>query len=444
MAQKYDSLRNFAKERPRNKNGSFAPIPKPPAVTDTFSGGTWGRQHKVLPNSSDALRDNPENVRRMGDKDPAVTSALDQRYHGTAGLDWTIDPPDPNDPKQQEVSEELFAIIEKIPQLRELFLTLLDGIWVGKSAATIDWRIDPNNQLYVHDWFPLHGDKIVYTPDGLPGYRVGTVAFDDNVISTVQGRVQLIDEALREAFVIHCVGRKDGWFSRPHEAANVFGVGLREKVYWLWLLKQEALASLQEAVERFGVGGLLIGRFQAGNPESQQIVLDALTKLRANGYVAALPSIPKDEGEGFEVIAPQGAGLQQVYDLVEKWDQQIRLVITHQLGTAEAVSTGLGSSIGDAHQNTFDRLIKYDACSLAETISKDLVKILVKYNFPEYQDLDFRFRFVTDTEDIGERLELAKQLQELGVSLNLDELRELAGFSAPENDDQKLNREEVI
>ena len=129
-------------------------------------------------------------------------------------------------------------------------------------------------------------------------------------------------------------------------------------------------------------------------------------------------------------------------DLVEGYlAGQIKEMIIGQTATTEATSTGLGSSVGDAHEETFNRIIRCDAMNLADTLTKEFVSKYHEYNFgtTDYQP---RWSFSLEKNDPKEFMEGVRSFVELGGSVSQRQAREILGITEPEDGEPVLSSEQ--
>ena len=81
-------------------------------------------------------------------------------------------------------------------------------------------------------------------------------------------------------------------------------------------------------------------------------------------------------------------------------------------------------------QDTKYRILKFDCENLAQTLTTDLLGPLVQWNYPGLP-FGVRWKFDLDKPDPKSRLDAAKTIWEMGVSLDEDEVRGDAGYSKP-------------
>ena len=110
-------------------------------------------------------------------------------------------------------------------------------------------------------------------------------------------------------------------------------------------------------------------------------------------------------------------------------------------GTTDAVSTGLGSSIGDAHLSEEDMVIASDGDTIAEAVEDHLTDAIIAVNFGEAELINAP-RFFIDTEKFERIVELDRiqKATDLGMEIKVEEAYKRTGFSRPDKTDAVLKK----
>lgn len=91
-------------------------------------------------------------------------------------------------------------------------------------------------------------------------------------------------------------------------------------------------------------------------------------------------------------------------------------------------SSGLGSNLADIQSQEFQDLVSYDAKRIANAMSRCTVRKCVRKMFGNSPVL-CRFEFVEqDNTEPSKYLEMAKQVKELGIKVDVQKLKELTGL----------------
>lgn len=431
-------------------------IPHPATFLQLLPGGP----SRVYRPSDEAIRQSRAHARFMR-LDATVMECVELRQRATALLDWHIEV---EDKSLKPIADELTRILRRIPRFVQYRDTLLSAIWYGRYAIenlyTWDW-IDGKKRVVIDGWVPIHGDKLVWKIDSETGridserwgIRIGTLSgasprlrewFEENreyIEPTDWGLAYFPPPGKRELVVIHRHIVEDGEFEEGQSADRVFGVGIRSRIYWIWYQKQEALRWLMEFLERSAFG-IELWYYPAGNLEAREHMLQAASQRVGTGRnILLVPRPPGPEGAvyGVERIEPSMAGAQALREiLTDYFGHQIKRYILGQTLTTEAHATGLGSNLASIHLDTFLQIVKYDAANLQETLTDQLVRRLVEWNWPGVDARLFRFVIEVEKPDVAERLQALRQAFDMGLKLKAADVRDLLGIAAPGADDETL------
>lgn len=271
--------------------GRFAKSPALPPKADVEFPSTFAGKPNpiagIFYNPDAAFRANPENASRML-SDMAIYSALQERQTATTTLPYSIVPHDEDDEEQQMAAGYFENVFKQIPNLSDLFRSLHDATYFGRSAAYFDFEWvfpDRYRMLKPVKWTPVHGDSLLFGDKGELGYRIGVSQKPKNVIVSVEGRGELITPEDRECWVVHHYQKCAGEFRNVFSAAAIHGLGLRSRLAWIWQLKQELLANLAQAAEKFG-SGWLVAYFEQGNAASYKAVTESMEKQEGSCTIA--------------------------------------------------------------------------------------------------------------------------------------------------------------
>ena len=433
-----------------------------PAVPHTLTfQGSWLAGRRALRPSDEALRHSRENAAYML-QDPVITECLEQRQRSTALLDWHIEVEDEDDPRQAELRDTLTVLLKRTPYFVKFRMALLNAIWFGRYAVSnrYGWIwINGRPYIGIIGWLPVHGDKLVWQAgcqddeqEGL-GLRVSAAAWHDpharRWLAEHQGELEPADWSQvywlkpheRQLLIVHKHMIEDGEFEDPLAAGRVHGVGIRSRIYWCWYQKQECLAWLMEFLERSAFG-LEIWYYPWGNEEAERSMRRAAQERIGQGRNIVL--VPRPMGQegmmyGVERIEPGMGGASALKEiLAEYFGHQIKRYILGQTLTSEAHATGLGSNLASIHLDTYMQIIRFDARNLEETLTRQLVRRLVEWNWPELRDIEVRFVIETDTPDVEERLRAWRTAWEMGCRLREKDVMELIGAAIPGENDRVL------
>lgn len=426
-----------------------------------FLGMAVGGAARVWWPSDQVLRQARRHAVKMR-SDTSVMECVELRERATALLDWRIEC-DREDAPYQEAKAILEKIFRRIPRFTQYRENLLHAIWFGRyGVANVyawDW-IDRRRCVVVQSWTPLHGDKLVWRAEADPadvfdglGIRVGgTTGPSDKVRSWYEEHRRWIEStefgwayfpppAKRDVLIVHRHYIEDGEYEEPFHAGRVYGVGIRDRIYWIWYQKQDALAWLMEFLERSAFG-IELWYYPAGNLEGrEEMKRAAAERAGPNKNILLVPRPPGVEGAvyGVERIEPSQAGAGVLKEIIlEYFGHQIKRYILGQTLTTEAHATGLGSNLAAIHLDTFLQIIRYDAINLQETITDQLLRRLANWNFPELDPAAFRLVIELERDDTHQRLEAIQAAFNMGLKLRSEDLRQLLDLTQPAPDEEFL------
>lgn len=443
---------------------------------------------RVYRPSDEALKDSLPNSRLMVN-DPVIEECCEIRRQACCLFDWHIEPGDKRDANQVTIAGELTKMLEAIPRFIQYRENLLRATWYGRYAISHKWgwkRIGTSMRLIPVQWQPIHGDKLVFTFDdgnaeylgdeigirvGLPNaewrHRIESNAtdnapwmkndllkklHDDNrryqrrekIRATEYGWTYFLDSWERPLVAIHKHQIEDGEYEERENAGRLHGKGIRSVVYWAWLQKQEALALLMEYLERSAFG-FNVFRYPMHNPEAENAIKNAALRQSESGgsrTLIFLPVPPGDDPMNYDIthIEPSGTGVDALKGIIHDYfGHMIKRYILGQTLTSEAEATGLGSELAQVHLGTFMQKLRYDAPLMDETITTDLLNLIIEYNYPEYAYAGFKFVTDTETPDSQERLEAMQKAYDMGLKIPAKDVRRLLGVGEPEADEEVLS-----
>lgn len=473
-----EQVRNWISEHmdartdPASKVPGAAPLYGNDAVPHllTYS-SVVGSFSRAYLNPDEAIRDSLDNAHLM-EKDVGILECIDARRRLTALLDWEIKPEDEKCQYQVSLAQELQRIISRIKNFTEYRMWLMRAIWSGRSGIQHKYgytrvngkmRMMPTPLHRDHQgWTPINGDKLVFRyedvnnytdKDAYPhqmGIRVGTVAGNRkmrlhreyNLEPVADGMALFLKPYERDTFVVHKHYIEDADFHHAYFAGSLHGVGIRSKIYWEWFLKQEALAFLMQYLER-SAGGVEIWTYPMGDPNGLAKVKAASQERMANGRnIVYFPKPMGDDSDvyKFEVVEPGAMGLDIIQSIVENYfgGRLKRYILGQELST-EAKSTGLGSSVAEAHMDTLSQIVHFDAAKLEETLTYELVRFIQQLNFPETMGWFMKFSLKTKDEKVQDRLDALNAAYQMGASIPESEVFKTLGLSAPTSGQKVLS-----
>jgi hypothetical protein len=445
----------------------YTPIPH----VDTFAGiyGSVNKNYYIY--WDEALRNSQANTLAMR-RDSFIEELINHRTLPIICTPFHIECDDPEHPDQMSISETVQKIVNDVPRLKVIMRQLLEAIFYGRYGAQIQLgarKVAGNTWTSVTRSIPVNGDKFRFKFDGTPGIAIyppaaqGTsesdlvgqsgylVKYKNFIEQTMLGPALFLKpQELRDRFVIHTyVGSDTDYLFEIDEAQAVFGLGLRSRHYWYWNLHTEIFSWIVDALQRIGASGLIYGFYPTGNFQAQQEVIRSLQML-AKDNIGAFPVPMSATGnlkDWLQRIEVSPVAYEIMERLLDRIEGIIRRAFLGQDLSSKSNSTGMGSGMADLHGDVRLDVKEFDCNMLAETLTEQLVSVIVRYNKWKYEgeelrgeDLPFgmRLKFDIDKGDGPARVETAGKLYEMGVPLDQDEVRKAGAFSPPKKKSSAL------
>jgi len=287
-----DGTNSIVKHKPTKQGEQGEQVMTPPfASVVELQRSYMTHFSKILRRSDMSLRQDRILQRQMR-RDPDVMSPLFQRQSAVSLLDWEILPEDPNDEVQTEQAKELENIFRNnLYRPVEFFNGLLDAVWFGSSAIQVTPQIN-GEDIVPGEWMPIHADTLAFTEMGDLALYVG-LKYEGEKEMGVSGMVHMLDEDEREQMILHTHWKQGADYEIPEEAEYAYrGRGLRDVVWFQWMMKQTALQFWMTWIERYGMG-IRVGTYPDGNAAAQTVMQEVMENLI--GDVSVL--IPKQAGD---------------------------------------------------------------------------------------------------------------------------------------------------
>lgn len=413
----------------------------------TFSGTIGGAARAYSIRFDEALRNSRENAWRMR-LDPMIDACLERRACPTALLPFSIKPEDEEDPVQVEAAKRQEQLLKRLPRFVELKRWLLkEGLFVGRAGAQIAYgwttTTDPRQMCHPVRYNLINGDKIQFKWGGEVGIAVSAGQMGGHPqVEYLDGMpCYFVTPDERQSLIVHRAFSEDADFFRPLYAGAINGSGLRAKLYWLWAMKSQLWGMTIDFLRWFAKG-LMVYYFEYGNETHLNAIKDYVQKQDGNTDLL-YPVFPGRDGTGvyakplerFDAGTASPAFLQEL--ITSYLDDLMRFIILHQSLTTSTAPTGLGSGVAQAHQTTFDELVKMDACMLDETITQDILTVMYRTNEPGIPC--GRFVSQVDSPNVQQLMDAAQTIVALGGSVPQKPLTEAAGIPEAKNGDTILS-----
>lgn len=337
---------------------------------------------------------------------PIFGICLNKRLNGITNRKWDIVPIEPTDTAraQAEAIKNMFlkSDTRNLDGLTEAIRHL--GIASFRGRSCVKPFIDENGDLYfkkVQNWNTLEwNDKLYWNPTADQGISFAE-SIPDLEILTDDEVCWIKDE-------------------RPIDIPGL-------QVYLRQLVGEENWARF---VEKEGVPQVVITA-PDGTPDN---VLDVW-----NSRALAI-------FEGGSGVLPSGADINQLtaargQDPFSAYcEHQMETIVLLALGekmTTLGGSAGLGSNLAEIQSQEFNDLVTYDTKRIANTMTRCTVRKCAKHL--GFKDTLCRFEFIEkDNTDPSKYLEMAKQIKDMGVKIDIQKLKELTNLTFIADDQESL------
>jgi phage gp29-like protein len=344
--------------------------------------------------------------------DGHLSAILQKRLNRLAALDHDIQPatgPNVDTAKAEDYASFVRSQLENIPRFRDAITDLAWGVFDGRAASELDWRAQ-GGQWHVLGINWIHARRLSFGPSR--DLRVVDGSYESGGFPDIGFPL----ERVPYKFIVY----------RP----RIFGdyqerEGLAPRMlYWSFFARfgtRERMALL----ELFGRPWRIVKPIPGENVnvEAMNTAFDAIKNLGSHNTARLPAGMEVDIHEPFT-----GAG-QVSESAIDHATKVLSKLVLGSTGTTDAVSTGLGSSVGDAHLSEEDLVIWSDARRLGEAIEDQLTDAIIAVNFGPGELVHaprFLFRTEPPLDRAGEAARITSAI-ELGLDVSLEEAREKLG-----------------
>lgn len=325
---------------------------------------------------------------RMEEKDGELDAHLRTRKAGVARLKFGIQPAD-SSPAAQEAAELCSNVVAEIPDLAQAIFDLLDAIPKGLSVQEIDWETTADR------WYPR---RLIWRPQ-----RWFTTAEDGQTILLRDDFGKGV-ELNPLNFIIHRVKARSGFCART---------GLLRSCVRAFVVRHFAWKDWMAFAEVYGMPPR-IGWLREGVPWDSDEARELWQAVRALGMDAA--AVVR-EGNRIEMLDSRSAGEGTIFEhILERAGREMTLAILGQLLTSGGEKGG-SYALGHVHNQVRWDLIEADALALAQTLTDQLLRPIVRLNLGADRPAP-RWHFDAEKpEDLGELAVTVKTLCEAGLAV---------------------------
>jgi phage gp29-like protein len=339
----------------------------------------------------------------MEEKDAHLASLLQTRKMAVLSLDYEVRPY-AKTPEDERVASFIREALDALPDLEGSLLDLLDAIGKGFALAEIIWEVAGGQARAVElRWIPQK--RVTFVTDLKPRLLTPEAPW--------QG-----EEPPPWKVIYHRFKARSGHAPRA---------GVLRVVAWMYLLKNYALKDWAAFNEVFGMP-LRLGKY---DPTASAADREALIRaIRSLGSDAA-GVISKNTEIEFVEAASRLGGSNPYQVLAEFCNREMSKAILGQTLTTDTTGATGTYSAARVHAEVRRDLVEADAQTLAVTLREQLLRPLVGFNFGWDRPCPwFRFK-LTEEEDLKTLSEVYRNLKEIGVPLQGDQVAERFGIALP-------------
>lgn len=380
----------------------------------------------------EAMRNSRESARAMR-FDPLIYACLEARKQPVSQFPWHFEAQDDSDPAQQEGVKIMTDTIEAIDDFEMFKWELLEAVFFGRAAVQSRFgytQVGKRQLLRVNEFYPVDGDKLVFKWNGDVGLRVNLAYWKGDHELTDLSPTHFLNSDERQLLTVAKFQPTDMGYFDGDQAGALHGLGIRGRLYWYWWTRQNIYALLTNYLERIAAG-FTIYYYISGDDASRQAVQAAAEKqLGDNAILFPRLLDNPNGGPGVDRLEPSGTGFALFRQEIERLDDLIRFVILGQELTHSTGGTGLGSGVAEAHEQTFERLLRADAKMLESALNRDLVPVLARYNCPDIPCP--KMIIDVDKPNLEEIMGFASGMFQMGYPIDGDYLASIGGLPKPE------------
>ena len=336
----------------------------------------------------------------MEEKDAHLSSLLQTRKMAVLSLDYEVLPYS-RSPEDERIAGFIRETVDALPDVEGAFLDLLDAIGKGFACSEIIWEV-AGGQAHIMElrWIPQK--RVTFIQDLKPRLLTPEAPWKG-------------EEPPPWKVIYHRFKARSGHAPRA---------GVLRVVGWMYLLKNYALKDCAAFNEVFGMP-LRLGKYDPGASAADREAL--IRAIRGLGSDAAGVISKSTEIEFVEAASRLSGNANPYQTLAEFCNREMsKAVLGQTLTTDTAGATGTYSA-ARVHAQVRRDLVEADAQTLAVTLREQLLRPLVGFNFGWDRPCPwFRFK-LTEEEDLKTLSEVYRNLKEIGVPLQGDQVAERFG-----------------
>lgn len=371
--------------------------------------------------------------------DGHMTGLVQKRFNRSAAINWNVTASDGTGSGKADFDQGLAKSyaefvarqLQRIPSFRERLTDLQWAVWDNRALLEIEWEVVSGRDV---------GDSklaVGWRVKNLNWIHPRRLSFTRNRdLIVVDGVMQSGFETTQRGFMPAQIPEKFiGYTPRLFsDYAEREGLLLRAQYY-----SYMARASVRErmALMELFAAPWRLAYSDSPTPANEDSIKSSFRALQrmSSRNAAWLPP-----GVKAMFLQPGAASGQVHKDIIEDCRFVLSKMILGSTGSTDAVTTGLGSSIGDAMLNDQDLIIASDLLRLAEKIESALTDRIIELNYGLYA-LPYAPKYGFDLEILlnrGQEIANLKLAAESGLRIPLEQAYERTGYREPRENEAYL------
>lgn len=342
------------------------------------------------------------------ENDGHLRSAIEDRLLAVAGKDWQV-MPGGEKPIDIKAAELLQAMLEE-SNFDDAIAAILSSRYYGFSGTEIDWQRRDGEII------PSHFVTVPFR----------RFRFDSEDRPLLLNSSDYQGEPLSPGSWI--------WASNINALCHITArSGMLRTAAWFALFKRWSWRDWVIYAEKFGIP-LVIGKHDPNATEDEKIQLESTVQDIGEAGQATMSNNVEVE---IREAQRSGDSASLHRSIVAEANQEIAKLITGSTLTGQTGGPG-SFALGKVHEGRAFSLVTADARMVSRRFSRDLAAPFLEFNGLQGARLPWLKIYVERETDPVRRLDMAKKAQEMGLPLDIEQIRAETGFRAPPSEAREL------
>ncbi|MGK7346295.1 MAG: phage portal protein family protein [Candidatus Nitrospinota bacterium M3_3B_026] len=340
----------------------------------------------------------------MAERDLHLGAVTQTRLLAAASRERDVIPASSSD-EDERIALFVREALDNIPRRRELAASLMSAVTHGFAVAEILWDASEGTAV-IKDILPRPQALFTFADPEEPGRLRGFPAW-----VSPEGRAV---DLPREKFILHSAGRGPEVFLKT---------GLYRGISWYYLFTNFTIKDWLSFMDVYGIP-LRLGKYKKTADEGAREALRRAVSQLGSDAAAVI-----SEDTTIEFIHSALAGDHKLFrEAAEFFNRQKSKRLLGQTLTTEG-GQGSGSSyaLGRVHERVRSDIVAYDCGALDETLTQDIVRPLVDFNFGPRKRYPKIITRLSSHAEAEARLEQARRLVEMGAKVPARVFAEITG-----------------